>query len=127
MPILRFGNVTMFDRVIMDVIQMTLKVPVVSNYVVPKSALPEAEIRGDLISLFEVVCEALLEREHDLGKAAPHWFQKKMEMIRQDDPGRQLKWIFLPGCLQHLLKQFNVLLTREVRNSIPGGSNNEYR
>ena len=51
----------MFHRVIVDVIKMTLEVAVIPNHMIPEPPLPKAEVRGDAISLLEVVCESLLE------------------------------------------------------------------
>ncbi len=75
----------MSDGIVVDVIQMPLEIVIITNNMIPESALPEAEVCGNAVSLLEVIGESLLEGSHHLREVATNRPEQKMAVIGKYD------------------------------------------
>ncbi len=82
----RISHQAMFNRVVMDVIQMPLEIIAISDYVIPKAPLPEVERCCNGLFPFPAVGESKFDGLYDAGKVAFCFrTNNAMEMIVKND------------------------------------------
>ncbi len=86
-PSLRFVCQSVFDRVEMNVIQMSVYVFMISDHMVVETMLGESHGSPDLMMTLEIACKISAKRLNDNGECGLFRFQKKVKMIRQNDIG----------------------------------------
>lgn len=85
-PITRVFHKSMFDGVVMNVMEVVFKITIVPNDMVPKPFLPNFQRLRSCKSyyLFELSGEIWLERMHDVAEIGfTGWVNDHMEMVGQ--------------------------------------------
>jgi hypothetical protein len=86
----------MFDRVIVDVVQVIFHIQVIADNVVPESLLPEFHglRRWQSLNGFVCFCIICFERVHDLAEVAfLFWLNDHVKMVRQKTyPNMEKGW-----------------------------------
>ena len=73
----------MLDRIVMNVIEMTLEVQFIPNGVFPEAFLPKLHVAGYADGLFLGFGKIGLEGMHDLAEVAVSgWFDEQVEVVR---------------------------------------------
>ena len=84
LPVLRFGYIPVFDRIVMNVVKMIFAVSVIANDVIPKSLLPELHgLRWQKPNFpFVSLCEIRFERMHNVAEIAfPAGLDQNVEVV----------------------------------------------
>ncbi len=106
----------MLHGIVVDVIYTSLKIAVVANGVLPKSALPEIALpariaRQFLSRLTGASCKCRFDPAPSSGKVSVIWWQRPdgVEMLRKNDDGVEMKWMRRPYRSESIAQYVNML------------------
>ncbi len=80
----------MLDRIIMDIIYMTIQISVIANYVIPKTVLPYSS--RFLFNPFKIVCaKTHFQSLNQVGNIVTVSIHKEVEVVRENYPRLKFK------------------------------------
>ena len=108
----------MSDRVIVDIVEMSLEINLIPDDVIPKALLPELHLARDTDQSFVVFGEVQLHRLHDLAEVAVACrVDHDMKMLGQKDVTHQVVRVMFFGLAQICSQQVDVRAASENRES----------
>jgi hypothetical protein len=113
-PILRLIHPAMMHWIVVNIAEMMPQILFISNYVIPKTFLPELHRPMNADGAFVFKRKVALEQMHDLAKGiADGRSNQEMEMIGQEDKAQHVKWLNRLHPMQHGAQQIQMVLLSE--------------
>ncbi len=121
-PLIWILNITVFDRIPMNVIEMSFKVSFISNQMIPESRLPKTKRIADTMSRFIVESEIPFDavqnnREITACIIGSH---EPVKVVRQDYVSQQTKRMDTLNASQSFKKQRDIVFSAQVWDAVFG-------